>query len=208
LEASLFELAQGVNQSADPQVLDTIAMKGVAVAIWNRQFRSPFQAWLDGLPADRLPRLHTLVAVQSVEPAVHAACDSVGLPNSPEREMLAGDVAMLALIFANILHQPLLRLKLDILQHEAAEKFHIGNVRARLFCAYRSAGLEFGACEPDGIPRESFALPVGMPAVFRGLLWQGVELSRVAYRLVPITAPDEIRLLLTIDPADGVTKLS
>jgi hypothetical protein len=47
-----------------------------------------------------------------------------------------------------------------------------------------------------------------MPAVFRGLLWQGVELSRVAYRLVPITAPDEIRLLLTIDPADGVTKLS
>jgi hypothetical protein len=58
------------------------------------------------------------------------------------------------------------------------------------------------------MPRESFALPVGMPAVFRGLSWPGIELSRVAYRQPAIVAHDETRLLLKIDPADDDSRLS
>jgi hypothetical protein len=58
-----FRLAQGLNQSADHRLLGTIAMDGIAAAIWSRALADDFRDWLEELPEDCLPQLNTLVTV-------------------------------------------------------------------------------------------------------------------------------------------------
>jgi hypothetical protein len=83
---------------------------------------------------------------------------------------LCRDVAVLAEAFAAIVEQSLLRVRLDRVRSGQNTKFHMGTERARLLCSYRGLETEFGAAEVNGIPKQSHSSPVGMPAVFRGLL--------------------------------------
>ena len=204
----VFRLAQGMNQSEDPRVLGTIAMERIAVAVWTRDPCADFHAWLHDVPEQLLPSLDTLVAVQHVEQVVTVACDQAGTPMSCHRQQLCRDVAELARIFASIVEEPFLRLRLDRFRSRSDEKFHMGNVRARLFCSYRGVEIDFGAAKVNGIPRQSRRIPLGMPAIFRGLLWDGIELSRVVHRPAPINQPDEVSLLLIIDPANNAKNLA
>lgn len=204
----VFRLAQGMNQGEDPRVLGTIAMEGIAVAVGTRGLPADFHASLDELPEEHFPSIDTLVMVQHVEQAVTAACDIAGTPISRNRQLLCQDVAVLAQMFAKIVQEPFLRLRLENFKSLASEKFHMGNVRARLFCSYRGVEVDFGAAEVNGIPKQSQRLPCGMPAIFRGLLWHGIELSRVVYRPVPAQRPGDIGFLLTIDPANNARHFS
>ncbi|WP_042252351.1 DUF1826 domain-containing protein, partial [Paracoccus sp. PAMC 22219] len=49
--------ATAMNSGHDPRVLGTIALPGVAVALWQRFTDAAWQAWLDALAPERLPRL-------------------------------------------------------------------------------------------------------------------------------------------------------
>jgi hypothetical protein len=155
----------------------------------------------------RMPQLNTLVTVCCVEPAVQAACDLAGTPASPHRDALSRDVAVLAEAFAGIVGQSLLRVCLDRVRPGENMKFHMAPGPARLLCSYRGPETEFGAAEVNGIPKQSFTIPVGMPAVFRGLLWDGIELSRVVHRS-PLARESGAGLLLTMDAAGPARSLS
>ena len=183
-------------------------MDGIAVAVWNRQLLDDFREWLQALPVHQLPSLDTLVAIQHVEDAVTAACDLAGTPISDKRQQLCRDIAELAQMFARIVEEPILRLRLDRFENRAGEKFHMGNVRARLFCAYRGVEIDFGAAEPNGIPKQTHRVPLGTPAIFRGLMWDAIELSRVVHRPAPLTQPGEVSLLVTIDTVNGTRQLA
>ncbi len=204
----VFRLAHGMNQSEDPRVLATIAMEGIAVAVWNRDLSAGFCSWLHELSEQHLPSIDILVAVQHVEQAITAACDLAGTPMSYNRQQLCTDIAGLAQIFAEVVEDPFLRIRLDRFKSRAEEKFCMGNVRARLFCSYRGGEIDFGAAEVNGIPKQSQRLPVGMPAIFRGLMWEGIELSRVVHRQMPAKQPGEISFMLTIDPANNTKNLA
>jgi hypothetical protein len=195
-----FRLAQGLNESTDQRVLGTIAMEGTAAAIWNRDLDEDLTNWIGALPEDRLPQLDTLVTVDYIEAAVHAACDLSGTPVASQRDAWSRDIAALAEAFAEILEQPILRVRLDVVRSGQNMKFNMGSERARLLCSYRRLETEFGAAEVNGIPKQSRTIPVGMPAMFRGLLWEGIELSRVVHRS-PLWGAGAAGLLLTIDPA-------
>lgn len=204
----ILRLAQGLNQSEDPRVLGTIAMDGIAVAVWSRQLSDELRAWLHALPTHQLPSLDTLVAVQHVEDAVLAACDLAGTPISDKRQHLCRDIAELAQMFAQIVEEPSLRLRLNRFENRADEKFHMGNVRARLFCSYRGVEINFGAAKVNGIPKLTHRIPLGMPVVFRGLMWDAIELSRVVHRPIPLTRPGEVSFLLTIDTVNSKQRLA
>lgn len=202
-----FRLAQGLNQSADHRVLGTIAMDGIAVAIWTRALADDLRDWIEELPEECLPQLNTLVTVDNVDAVVHAACDLSGTPASSLRDALCRDVAALAEAFSTIVEQPLLRVRLDVVRPGQNMKFHMAPGRARLLCSYRGPETEFGAAEVNGIPKQSHTIPVGMPSVFRGLLWDGIELSRVVHRS-PLQQPLGVGLLLTIDAVGSGRRFS
>jgi hypothetical protein len=205
--ARTFRPAQGLNQSTDQRVLGTIVMDGIAVAIWTRILADDLRHWIEELHADCLPQLNTLVAVDCVGAAVQAACDLSGTPASSQRDAFCRDVAELAEAFAAIVKQSLLRVRLDRVRSGQNTKFHMGTERARLLCSYRGLETEFGAAEVNGMPKQSHTIPVGMPAVFRGLLWDGIELSRVVHRS-PLWQASGAGLLLTVDPAGPERRFS
>jgi hypothetical protein len=202
-----FRLAQGLNQSADHRVLGTIVMDGIATAIWTRVLADDLKDWIEQLPEDCLPQLNTLVTVDNINAAVHAACDLSGTPASLQRDALCRDVAALAEAFVAIVEQSFLRVRLDVVRSGQNMKFHMAPGRARLLCSYRGPETEFGAAEVNGIPNQSHTIPVGMPAIFRGLLWDGIELSRVVHRS-PLRQPSGAGLLLTIDAAGAERRFS
>ena len=56
--------------------------------------------------------------------------------------MLAGDVAALAFIMAEVMRSPLLHLRLEAVSTDACRRFHIDNMTARMLCTYRGAGTQ------------------------------------------------------------------
>lgn len=199
-------LAFGVVDGGDPAILRAIAEAGVAAAIWRRPREPGFAAWIDALPPERLPRLRTLTTAEHVERVVHAACDAAGTPEGPHRDRLASDAAALALILSRIASQPLIEIRLEVVDSNKCCKFHVDRVRCRMICTYSGAGTQYGAASPgaDHQPVEINKLGPADAALFRGALWPGAEFPGVLHRSPPITGARETRLLLVIDPVDDV----
>lgn len=196
--------AVAVRRGADPDVLRAVRQPGVAAALWERAPDPGFAAWIDALPAARLPRLRALLDASRARDAIAAACDSAGLPVGPERDCLADDAAALAALFAGIARTSLIRLRLDVIETDGCRKFHVDNTPLRLLCAYRGAGTEFGVAASlapaGGAPDRVERAPRAAALALRGLLWPG-EPPALLHRSPPMGARPEPRLLLVIDPA-------
>jgi len=197
-------LAFGVVDGADPAILAGIREPGVAAAIWRRSRDPDFAAWIDALPPERLPRLRTLTTPDHVARVVHAACDSAGTPEGPHRDRLASDAAALALILSQVAGQPLIEIRLEVVDTDKCRKFHVDQVRCRMLCAYRGAGTEYGAAQPggEGSPDAVSRLATGQAMLLRGAHWPGPEFPGVLHRSPPVAGTGETRLLLVVDPVD------
>jgi hypothetical protein len=195
-------VASAVLESADPAILSGVGQPGVGAAIWRRRRDADFAAWIDGLPAAQLPSLRTLVTAEAAGAAVHAACDSAGTPEGPQRDRLADDAAALAMILSQVAAQPLLEMRLDVVRDDKCRRFHVDRVRCRMLCAYRGAGSLYGAARPQGDPEAVHRLETGDAGLFRGAFWPGPEFTGIVHRSPPMTDDAGVRLLLVIDPAD------
>ncbi|MFV0386054.1 DUF1826 domain-containing protein [Paracoccus sp. (in: a-proteobacteria)] len=190
---------QAILQSREPSVLRSISGAGIAATIWQRNPLPAFTDWINALSPDQLPRLRTLVRVGAVEPSVHAACDLAGTPNGPDRDMLASDIAALAVILAGIIEAPLLQLRLDVVSPDACRSFRIdNNTSARLLCSYRGTGTQLVTPGQGHAPTD---VTTGSVALLRGRLWPGDEETALLHRLSLAGVRDETRLLAMIDPA-------
>lgn len=190
--------AQAILHSRESAVLGRIGAPGVAAAIWQRAPAPEFADWIEALPAASLPRLRTLAPVESIEGCVQAACDIAGIPAGRMRDMLAGDIAALALIMAEVMRSPLLHLRLDAVSTDACRRFHVDNVTARLLCTYRGAGTQLAR---PGHERAAQDVATGTAVILRGALWPGHEATALLHRSPPIAGTGRTRLLLVIDPA-------
>jgi hypothetical protein len=199
---ALPRLATGMTSGRDPAVLGSIALEGVGVAVWERTVPTDFQRWLDALPVAALPRLRRTLLPSWVGPTITLACLSAGMPAGPHREALAADVALLARLAAEALGAQRLEVRLDVTTDQACPKWHLDAVRARLICAYRGPGTEFGPAHPNGEPASVQALPTGVPALFRGLLWPSPDLTGIVHRSPP-AIPGQARLVLVIDAEEA-----
>lgn len=190
--------AQAILQARDAAVLGRIEAPGVAAAIWQRAPAPEFADWIEALPAARLPRLRTLADVGAVEGCVQAACDIAGTPPGRMRDMLAGDIAALAVIMAEVMRSPLLYLRLDAVSTDACRRFHVDNVTARMLCTYRGAGTQLAR---PGQEQAAQDVATGTAVILRGALWPGREATALLHRSPPIGGTGQTRLLLVIDPA-------
>lgn len=183
-----------------PAALAAIDLRDVAVAVWRRSLTPDVETWLDGLPADRLPRLQATLAPAEAAAAVDDACRRAGLPGGAERARLVADVARLAQRLAEVADVAAVRLRLDVQTGAGCTRFHLDAVRLRLLCAYRGAGTEYGVAAQGETPARVERLPRGAAALFRGRRWPG-QPSGVLHRS-PDLIGGQARLLLVIDPDD------
>jgi hypothetical protein len=181
--------ADGLGRIHDP---------GVAATLWRRRRDPGFAAWIEGVSPDKLPRLRAQMAVTEVEAAVHAACDVTGLVLSQERQTLASDAAALARVFGAVMATTRVQVRLDVIQTNACHKFHCDRITARLLCAYRGHGTEYGPAAADGIVPRHNALAPFDAAIFRGTLWPGEDCG-LLHRSPSIAGTGETRLLLVVD---------
>lgn len=189
--------ARTIAQGRDAEVLHRIGDPGIAATIWQRRPQPEFVDWLAGLPPARLPRLRTLATIEAVEAGVQAACDLAATPRGRFRDMLAGDIAALAYITAEITGATLLHLRLEAIGNNACRKFHVDQMRARMLCTYRGSGTQLALPGQEDRPLN---VATGSALLLRGALWpdEGTELL---HRSPPIEGTGETRLLAVIDPA-------
>ena len=194
------DAAVGVGVAETPEGLSAIHRPGCAAAIWRRQPMPSFQAWIDGLEPDRLPRARMILRPETVREAVAETCAQAGTPEGAERDRLVDDTAALAAIFAELLRVPYLRLRYDVVTTNACRLFHIDRVTARLVCTYRGTGTQYGVSTAGAEPRRIFTVPTGAPILLRGTLWPERPRSGLLHRSPPIEGTGETRLVLVLDP--------
>ncbi|MEM1313420.1 MAG: DUF1826 domain-containing protein [Pseudomonadota bacterium] len=195
----------GVTFVDSRDALAAIAEPACAGAVWPRALPAEVSAWLDALPAERLPngRLKTLPS--EARAAAAELFDAAGAPDDACRVWLIEDVAALADRFARLMGAERLLLRLQVVTSNACRKFHVDAVTARLICTYRGTGTQVGT-SPDlanrADPPQIVTVPSGAPLILRGTLWPETPASALLHRSPPIEGTGETRLLLVLDPFD------
>ncbi|MEM6387557.1 MAG: DUF1826 domain-containing protein [Pseudomonadota bacterium] len=205
---SLASISEDIGSSAveivhSPEGLGAIHERGCSAAIWQRPALPQFQNWIDTVAVPQLPTIRTILQPGAVRRAIHALCQSKGLPDCEERSMFVDDVAALVGIFASLMQSPYLRLRLDVIKTNACRKFHVDTLTTRLICTYRGTGTQYGIAR-DGREVETIqTVGTGSPILLRGSLWPVVPKSGLLHRSPPIEGTGETRLVLVLDPIDG-----
>ena len=198
------EALPAVGVTDTPEGLSGIRQAGCAAAIWRRVPKPDFQAWIDALPPEQLPRMRVTLRPDRVHEALTDIMDVCGTPDCRERRILIDDAAAMSAIFAEVMQAPYLRLRLDVITGNACRKFHIDAVTARLVCTYRGTGTQYGVAQTGEDPRRVFTVPTGAPILLRGTLWPVTPNAGLLHRSPPIEGSGETRLLLVLDPVEDL----
>jgi hypothetical protein len=196
------DFANGVGVADTPEGLTALHRPGCAAAIWRRQPHAAFQAWIDALDPETLPRARVILRAEAVREAVAEICDISGTPSGLERDRLVDDIAELAEIFAGLMRACWVRLRLEAVTTNACRRFHIDALTARLVCTYRGTGTQYGISTDGAEPARVFTVPTGAPILLRGTLWPESPRSGLLHRSPPIEGTQETRLVLVLDPVD------
>lgn len=192
--------AVGVGVAETHEGLSAIHRPGCAAAIWKRTPLPAFQDWIDRLDPSDLPQTRMIIAPEKVREALQKTALICGTPDCPECGMLVDDISALAMIFAELMGAPYLRLRLDIVNSNACRKFHMDAVTARLICTYRGQGTQYGISSDGSDPSRVFSVPACAPIILRGSEWPEEPKSGLLHRSPPIEGSGETRLLLVLDP--------
>lgn len=194
-----------VVESPDDAVLHRIAEQDVALAIWHRPEAAGLAAWLDSLPAERLPEGHFIGPAACVPARLAALCDLVALADSPERRALIDDIAGLARSFARRTGRPDIDLRLEAIAHDACWRFHRDHVGYRLNATYRGPGTQWPPLEHAARalkaqrryrgPLNEF--PRFAAGLFKGVVRAGTE--AIVHRSPPVAGSGQTRLFLCLN---------
>jgi hypothetical protein len=196
---------QRVVESPDDAVLHRIAEHDVALAIWHRPQAAGLAAWLDSLPAERLPEGHFIGPAACVPARLAALCDLVALADSPERRALIDDISALARGFAARTGSRDVDLRLEVIAHDACWRFHRDHVGYRLNATYRGPGTQWPPLEHAARalraqrryrgPLNEF--PRFAAGLFKGVVRAGTE--AIVHRSPPVAGSGQTRLFLCLN---------
>jgi hypothetical protein len=211
--ADSHETLEGVHTGSDPGVLHNISLRGAELAVWRRAPATQWGAWLDELPTHALPACRLVLKPSGSFAALHAACDACGTPSGPARDALIADMADLAARFAASLRAQTVRLRLDVVTHNACRRWHRDCVPLRLICTYRGPGTRW---VPPAFGRVALAhsdedevpcardLQAGEVALFKGCGWPGHSHDGgIVHRSPRIEGTGLVRLVLVCDLPHG-----
>ncbi|MEL6127011.1 MAG: DUF1826 domain-containing protein [Pseudomonadota bacterium] len=194
------DAAIGVALADRPEDLGAFLKPGCAAAIWRRQPAPSFQAWIDGLAPEHLPRGRVVMRREVVRDVVRDLCEIAGTPAGAYRDHLIDDAGALATRFAELTDALYVRVRLDPITGDACRRFHIDAITARLVCTYRGPGTQYGISTDGNAPKRVFNVPTGAPILMRGTLWPEQPATGLLHRSPPIEGTGTTRLVLVVDP--------
>lgn len=190
----------GVVIANSAEDLAAIKNDDCAGAVWLRPPLTQLHSWLDEQAPEDLPRVRVVARADGVRRAIQDVVISSGLDDGDERKMLVEDIVALADMFSDIMKEPYLRLRLDVIETNACRKFHMDAVTARLVCTYCGTGTQYGTAEGDQDPTHIVTVPTGAPILLRGSNWPVTTNGALRHRSPPIEGTGETRLVFVIDP--------
>jgi hypothetical protein len=186
-------------------VLDRIWGEDVALAVWTRRMPDELAAWLDALPAGRLPDGRFVAAPVQVPAHLAALCDLVGLADSRERALLIGDIAGLAARFSRLSGSLRVDVRLEAVDHDACWRFHRDHVGLRLNATYRGPGTQWPPLDRAAAAlraQRRYRGPLNELPRFAVGLFKGVRQAgegAVLHRSPPVAGSGLTRLFLCIN---------
>lgn len=189
---------EGVTVVDSGSGLTAIHEADCAAVIWARPACPVLSDWLATLPEAQLPQAREILRPAAIRPALERIC--AHLSDTPARAALIDSTATLAAQFADVMHAPWLRLRLEVVTGNACRKFHIDNVTARLVCTFRGTGTQIGLADGGAEPEVIHTVAQGQPIVLRGARWPATPPRALKHRSPPIEGTGETRLLLVLDP--------
>ena len=171
-----------------------------AAVLCQTQLSSHVLAWLASLGPMCLPKARVILRPDRVQSALVQICDMSQMPVCSEREAFIAHAQQLSDAFMHIMKAPYMRLRLDIISHNACSRFHIDAMTARLICTYRGSGTQYGLANADGDPETVHTVPTGAAIVLRGKRWPPKAKVDLVHRSPPIQGTGQTRLVLVLDP--------
>ncbi len=184
-----------------PSVLSKINTAPCIATVWRRQPLSSFQTWLDDLDVAVLPQARLILPAEAVNDALTHVCRQAGMPNCPERAMLAGDIAALAHMFCDVALCDYLRVRLTVLNGDPSfTQQEIENGR-RLICVYRGPRLAIGQAASE----MASYIPVsnGVPFIMRRESSSSLRSNILRCRVLPSDGAPLTSLVLALDPVSA-----
>lgn len=213
-------VADATKASGPPRVLDCraddpsdfarIAQRGVAAVIWRREAEPRFARWLEALDVAALPRLRVICPPAVAADALAKACALADAPPGRCRDMLAGDMAALTAIAAELSGAAMLDVRVGAGTPDDASPLGVSVARLRLVCVYRGSGtvVETGEGGCVAGPRATGPCATGPcdVVVARGARWPGVDAAPPALRWGPKT--QGARFSLVVEPVEPPSPLN
>lgn len=156
-----------VFETDTPEGLFPIHRSDCAAAIWRRNPLPSFQSWINGLTPEQLPKARLILSPENVREAMFHICKKYGTPNCSERDRLIDDTAALAKVFSSIFHASCLQVRIDIVNTNVCQEFHIDAVLPRLVCTYRGTDTQYGFSTEGRDHKDIFTVPIGAPILLR-----------------------------------------
>ncbi len=181
-------LPDHVRIDRDPAVLATIDQPHVTLAVWERP--SP-------LPARTLTDFPTIRFAANTQGVAAKVRDALALLSpEPWHEMLAVDVARLAMLYATWTGEARVEVRIERVTGNGCWKFHADYVGLRLITTYCGQATQWlpQDARDEAVPR---ALAAGDIGLFKGRERAGDR--AIIHRSPPIAGTGEDRLLLVID---------
>lgn len=174
--------------------------------IWERSLPSLVQTQLNNWPLETLSDFRGILKLEDVCRCVESYFSDKSVPSSMARDWMINDITSLAFQVGKQFETSHLRLRIEIVNDDACRKFHIDAVKARLICTYIGPGTEYGLAEGNDDPVHIARVPKGMPMLFKGKAWDGINQKRLKHRSPPISGQGVARLVVVLEPVSAETE--
>ena len=171
-----------------------------AAVLCQTQISSHILDWLASLDPACLPKARVILHPDQVQSALVHICDMSQMPVCAEHDAFIAHAQQLSDAFMHIMKAPYMRLRLDVISHNACSRFHIDALTARLICTFRGTGTQYGLANAAGDPETVHSVRTGAAIVLRGKRWLTKAKVDLVHRSPPIQGTGQTRLVLVLDP--------
>ena len=190
----------GVAIAQTSQDFSIIRDPDYAAVLCQRQMSSGALAWLASLGPACLPKARVILPPDRVQSALVQICDMSRMRVCAERDAFIAHAQQLSDAFMHIMKAPYMRLRVDVISHNACSLFHIDAMTARLICTYRGAGTQYGLANAARDPETVYTVPTGAAIVLRGKRRPPKAKVDLVHRSPPIQGTGQTRMVLVLDP--------
>ena len=191
--------ATPIFRGASIESLNQIKHPDIDMVILEREVPNAIESALAELSGKLVDNQRFHLGIKDVRDGVLQVFKDWNFNNDAITNWIANDVENLATQFAKTMDVSDLLLRVELVEDNACRKFHIDNVKARLICTYMGPGTEYGLAPRGEIPASIQSIPTGLPALFKGKIFDGAANPQVVHRSPQVNGTGISRLVIVIN---------